>query len=75
MNVTEMRMLRWMCGKTKRGKIMNERIHKMIEVAPIEEKIDYDSLVIYKEDQQMSPLGRVILSTLRVMLEDEGDHN
>ena len=39
MNVAEMRMLRWMCGKTKRDKIRNERICKMIEVAPIEEKM------------------------------------
>ena len=54
---------------------MDERICKMIEVAPIKEKIDYDGLVIYKEDHQTPPLGRVMLSTLRVMLEDEGDQN
>ena len=51
MNVAEMRMLRWMLGKNSRDKIMNERIRKMIEIALIEEKIDYDGLVIYKEDQ------------------------
>ena len=39
MNVAEMRILRWMCGKTRRDKVRNERIRKMIEVAPIEEKI------------------------------------
>ena len=39
MNVAEMRMLRWMCGKTRRHKVRNERIRKMIEVAPIEEKM------------------------------------
>ena len=55
MNAAEMRMLKWMCGKTRRDKIRNERIRKMIEVAPIEEKM--------------------MLSTLRVMLEDEGDQN
>ena len=39
MNVAEMRMLRWMCGKTRRDKIRNKRICKMIDVAPIEEKM------------------------------------
>ena len=28
-----------MCGKTMKDKIRNERIHKMIEAAPIEEKM------------------------------------
>ena len=32
-------MLRWMCGKTRRDKVRNERIRKMIMVAPIEEKM------------------------------------
>ena len=36
MNIVEMRMLRWMRGKTRRDR--NQLIHKMIEVAPIEEK-------------------------------------
>ena len=40
MNIAEMRMLRWMCGKIRRDKIKNERIRKLIEAAPIEEKID-----------------------------------
>ena len=39
MNVAEMRMLKWMCGKTRRDKDRNERIRKMIEVAPIVEKM------------------------------------
>ena len=39
MNVAKMRMLRWMCGKTRKDKIRNECIHNMIEVVPIEEKI------------------------------------
>ena len=51
MYVAEMRMKRWMCGKPRRDNIRNEWICKMIEIAPIEEKIDYDGLVIYKEDQ------------------------
>ena len=39
MNVAEMRMLKWMCGKTMSEKIRNEWIRNMIEVAPIENKI------------------------------------
>ena len=39
MNIAEMRMLRWMRGKTRGDKIRNEQIYKMIEVAPIEEKM------------------------------------
>ena len=34
-----MRMLRWMCGKTMRDKVRNKQIRKIIEVAPIEEKM------------------------------------
>ena len=41
MNV-EMWMLTWMCGKTRRDKIMNERIRKKIEITSIEEKIRED---------------------------------
>ena len=33
-----------MCGKTRRDKVRNERIRKMIEVAPIEEKMRENQL-------------------------------
>ncbi|KAI8572619.1 hypothetical protein RHMOL_Rhmol01G0213400 [Rhododendron molle] len=39
MGVAEMRMLRWMCGKTRRDKIRNETVREMVGVAPIEEKL------------------------------------
>ena len=47
-SLAEMRMLRWMCGNTRRDKVRNEGIHTKIVVAPIEEKMResvYDGLV------------------------------
>ena len=37
--VTEMRMIRWMCGFTRVDKIRNGIIRSLAEVAPIEEKL------------------------------------
>ncbi len=39
MGVTEMRMLRWMCGMTRKDNIINETVREMVGVAPIEEKL------------------------------------
>ena len=38
-SITEMRMLRWMCGKTKMDKVRNEDIHSLVGVTPIEDKM------------------------------------
>ena len=38
-SVTEMRMLRWMCGKTRMDKVRNEDTRSLVGVAPIEEKM------------------------------------
>jgi len=37
--VAKMRMLRWMCGHTRKDRIRNDIIREKIGVAPIEEKI------------------------------------
>ncbi|XP_033517730.1 uncharacterized protein LOC107832086 isoform X2 [Nicotiana tabacum] len=39
MKVVEMRMLRWMCGHTRRDKIRNEVIRDKVGVAPLEAKM------------------------------------
>ncbi|XP_070057395.1 uncharacterized protein [Nicotiana tomentosiformis] len=39
LKVAEMRMLRWMCGHTRRDKIRNEYIRDKLGVAPIEDKL------------------------------------
>ena len=37
--LAEMRMLRWMCGNTRRDKVRNEDIRTKIGIASIEEKM------------------------------------
>ena len=39
MDVVEMRMLAWMCSKTKMDKIRNERFREYLGVATIGDKI------------------------------------
>ena len=56
MNVAEMRMLRLMCGNTRRDKVRNEDIRTKIGVASIEEKMRenrLNGLVMCDVDLQM----------------------
>ncbi|KAL6512233.1 hypothetical protein OROHE_019845 [Orobanche hederae] len=39
MNVAQMRMLRWMCGHTKKDRLRNEVIREKVRVASIEDKM------------------------------------
>ena len=39
LSVAEMRMLRWICGHTRRDRVRNDDIRERLGVAPIEEKL------------------------------------
>jgi hypothetical protein len=39
MSVAEMRMLRWICGHTRKDRIRNDDIRDKLGVAPIQEKL------------------------------------
>jgi hypothetical protein len=38
-SVAEMRMLRWICGHTRRDRVQNDDIRERLGVAPVEEKL------------------------------------
>jgi hypothetical protein len=39
LSVAEMRMLRWICGHTRRDRVWNDDIRERLGVAPVEEKL------------------------------------
>jgi hypothetical protein len=39
LSVAEMRMLRWICGHTRRDQVQNDDIRERLEVIPVEEKL------------------------------------
>lgn len=47
LNVTEMRMLRWMCGVTRRDRVRNERVRGTTKVTEISKKIQERRLQWY----------------------------
>jgi hypothetical protein len=47
LHVTEMRMLRWVCGVTRMDRIRNEYIRGSLKVAPVTKKIRSNRLAWY----------------------------
>jgi hypothetical protein len=45
--VTEMRILKWMCGMTRMHRIRNEYIRGSLKVAPVSEKMRSNRLAWY----------------------------
>lgn len=56
-----MKMLIWMCKKTRKDKVRNELNGKKVNVISIKEKFrESDSIVTSNQGMQMHLLGRVI---------------
>jgi hypothetical protein len=67
MIVAEMRMLRWMCGHTRKYRIRNEVISDRLEVAPVDEKLVQHRLRWFGHIQQRPPEALVNSGILRSM--------
>ena len=57
--VAEMRMLKWMCGHTRKDKIRNTHIHEQVGVACIREKM-VESCLRWFEHVQRRPLNALV---------------
>ena len=54
-SVVEMRMLRWICGDTRRDRVRNDDIRDRLGVAPIEEKLVQHQLRWFGHVQRRPP--------------------
>jgi hypothetical protein len=59
MSVAEMRMLRWICGHTRKDRIRNDDIRDKIGVAPIQEKLVQHRLRRFGHIQRRPPKASV----------------
>ena len=55
LGVAEMRMLRWMCGHTRKDRVRNDDIRDRVGVAPIEEKLVQHRLRWFGHIQRRPP--------------------
>jgi hypothetical protein len=51
-SVAEIRMLRWICGHTRRDQIQNDDIRERLGVAPVEEKLVQHRLKWFRHMQR-----------------------
>ena len=58
-SVAEMRMLRWICGHTRRDRVWNDDIRDRLGVAPIEEKLVQHRLRWFEHVQRRPPKAPV----------------
>ena len=56
LGVAEMRMLRWMCGHTRKDRVRNDDIRDSVGVAPIEEKLVQHRLRWFGHIQRRPPV-------------------
>ena len=62
LSVTEMRMLRWICGHTRMDRVRNVDIRDRLGVAPIEEKLVQHQLRWFGHGQTTSTdVGQVCI--------------
>jgi hypothetical protein len=55
MSVAEMRMLRWICGHTRKNQIRNDDIRDKLGIAPIQDKLVQHRLRWFGHIQQWPP--------------------
>ena len=65
LSVAEMRMLRWLCGHTRRDRVRNEDIRDRVGVAPIEEKLIQYRLRWFGHVQRRPPEAPVCSGVLK----------
>ena len=65
LSVAEMRMLRWLCGHTRRDRVRDEDIRDRVGVAPIEEKLIQHRLRWFGHVQRRPPKAPVRSGVLK----------